>query len=177
VLLFQAKQVHLGGHVGGVDDVQPVRHQTPGSGLRHHLVEQALEALGCPRLPGVAGSGRERYDRAVAVWGSGSPRREFLYVDDLAGACLFLMEHYQESVIMNVGVGRDQAIRELAEMMARVTGFKGRLSFDPSQPDDPPQLLVVSRLTALGWQAQVSLEEGLRRTYRWFRRSSWARER
>jgi GDP-L-fucose synthase len=112
----------------------------------------------------------------VAVWGSGSPRREFLYVDDLADACLFLMEHYQESVIINVGVSRDQTIRELAEMMARVTGFKGRLSFDPSQPDGTPRkLLDVGRLTALGWQAQVSLEEGLRRTYRWFRRSRWAR--
>ena len=113
----------------------------------------------------------------VTVWGSGSPRREFLYVDDLAEACLFLMEHYQESDILNVGVGRDLTIRELAEMMARVTGFTGRLSFDPSQPDGTPRkLLDVSRLTALGWQAKVSLEEGLRRTYQWFRRSRWARQ-
>ena len=112
----------------------------------------------------------------VAVWGSGTPRREFLYVDDLAEACLFLMEHYQESDIINVGVGRDQTIRELAEMMARVTGFTGRLSFDPSQPDGTPRkLLDVSRLTALGWQARVPLEEGLRRTYQWFCRSRWAR--
>ena len=115
--------------------------------------------------------------KEVAVWGSGSPRREFLYVDDLAEACLFLMEHYRESDILNVGVGRDLSIRELAAMMARVTGFKGRLSFDPSQPDGTPRkLLDVRRLTALGWQAQVSLEEGLRRTYQWFRRSRWARE-
>jgi GDP-L-fucose synthase len=113
----------------------------------------------------------------VAVWGSGNPRREFLYVDDLADACLFLMAHYQESDIINVGVGRDQTIRELAEMMARVTGFTGRLSFDPSQPDGTPRkLLDVSRLTALGWQGKVSLEEGLRRTYRWFRRSRWVRQ-
>jgi GDP-L-fucose synthase len=113
----------------------------------------------------------------VTVWGSGSPRREFLYVDDLAEACLFLMAHYQESDILNVGVGRDLTIRELAEIMARVTGFTGRLSFDPSQPDGTPRkLLDVSRLTALGWQAKVSLEEGLRRTYQWFRRSRWARQ-
>ena len=113
----------------------------------------------------------------VTVWGSGSPRREFLYVDDLAEACLFLMAHYQESDILNVGVGRDLTIRELAEIMARVTGFTGRLSFDPSQPDGPPRkLLDVSRLTALGWQAKVSLEEGLRRTYQWFRRSHWAQQ-
>jgi GDP-L-fucose synthase len=111
----------------------------------------------------------------VAVWGSGAPRREFLYVEDLADACLFLMQHYQESDIINVGVGQDLTIRELAAMMARVTGFKGRLSFDPSQPDGTPRkLLEVSRLTALGWQAKTDLEEGLRRTYQWFRRSRWA---
>jgi GDP-L-fucose synthase len=113
----------------------------------------------------------------VAVWGSGSPRREFLHVDDLADACLYLMRHYQESDIINVGVGQDLTIGELAEMMARVTGFKGRLRFDPSQPDGTPRkLLDVSRLTALGWQARVPLEEGLRRTYQWFCRSRWARQ-
>jgi len=113
----------------------------------------------------------------VAVWGSGAPRREFLYVDDLADACHFLMEHYRESDIVNIGVGQDLTIRELAKMMARVTGFQGRLSFDPSQPDGTPRkLLDVSRLTALGWQARMPLEEGLRRTYQWFCRSRWARK-
>ncbi len=111
----------------------------------------------------------------VAVWGSGAPRREFLYVDDLADACLFLMEHYGESEVINVGVGQDLTIRELAEMMAEVTGFKGRISFDPSQPDGTPKkLLDVSRLAALGWQAKIPLETGLRCTYQWFRRSRWA---
>ncbi len=115
--------------------------------------------------------------REVAVWGSGNPRREFLHVDDLAAACLFLMEHYHESDVINVGVGRDLTIRELAEKMARVTGFKGSLRFDPSQPDGTPRkLLDVSRITALGWQARIPLEEGLRQTYRWFRRSHWARK-
>jgi len=113
----------------------------------------------------------------VTVWGSGDPRREFLHVDDLADACLFLMEHYAESEIINVGVGRDLTIRELAEMMARVTGFQGRLRFDPSQPDGTPRkLLDISRLAARGWQARIPLEEGLEQTYRWFRRSPWARE-
>ncbi len=99
----------------------------------------------------------------VAVWGTGAPRREFLHVDDLADACLFLMQHYRESDIVNVGVGQDLTIRELAEMMARVTGFQGRVSFDPGQPDGTPRkLLDVSRLTALGWQARIPLEEGLR---------------
>jgi GDP-L-fucose synthase len=112
----------------------------------------------------------------VAVWGSGAPRREFLHVDDLADACLFLMEHYRESEIVNIGVGQDLTIRELAEMVARVTSFKGRLSFDPSQPDGTPRkLLEVSRLTTLGWQARIPLEDGLRRTYQWFCRSRWAR--
>jgi GDP-L-fucose synthase len=119
---------------------------------------------------------RGRGASEVVVWGTGAPRREFLHVDDLAAACLFLMEHYQESDIINVGVGRDLSIRELAELIAAVTGFKGRISFDPSQPDGTPRkLLDVSRLTALGWQARIPLEEGLRRTYRWFCRSHWAR--
>jgi GDP-L-fucose synthase len=113
----------------------------------------------------------------VTVWGSGNPRREFLHVDDLADACLFLMEHYAESEIINVGVGWDLTIRELAEMMARVTRFQGRLRFDPSQPDGTPRkLLDISRLAARGWQARIPLEEGLEQTYRWFRRSHWARE-
>ncbi len=113
----------------------------------------------------------------VTVWGSGNPRREFLHVDDLADACLFLMEHYAENETINVGVGWDLTIRELAEMMARVTGFQGRLRFDSSQPDGTPRkLLDISRLAARGWQARIPLEEGLEQTYRWFRRSPWARE-
>ena len=112
----------------------------------------------------------------VAVWGTGAPRREFLHVDDLADACLFLMQHYRESDIVNVGVGRDLTIRELAALLAAVTGFQGRVRFDPAKPDGTPRkLLDVSRLTALGWQARIPLEEGLRRTYQWFCRSRWAR--
>ena len=83
----------------------------------------------------------------VTIWGSGNPRREFLHVDDLADACLFLMEHYAENEIINVGVGWDLTIRELAEMMARVTGFQGRLRFDPSQPDGTPRKLLIWPIT------------------------------
>lgn len=120
---------------------------------------------------------RVNRDPEVAVWGSGAPRREFLYVDDLADACLFLMQHYQESGIINVGVGQDLTIRELAELVGEVTGFKGRISFDASKPDGTPRkLLEVSRLAALGWQARMPLAEGLRRTYKWFCRSRWARK-
>lgn len=113
----------------------------------------------------------------VVVWGSGTPRREFLHVDDLAAACLFVMDldpatyraHTQAAPHLNVGTGQDLSIAELAERIARVTGFTGRLVFDTTQPDGTPRkLLDVSRLTALGWQARIDLEQGLRETYAWF---------
>jgi len=105
----------------------------------------------------------------VTIWGTGTPRREFLYVEDLADACLFLMEHYDEGEIINVGVGQDLSIAELAGLVAQVVGFQGRLVFDPSYPDGTPRkLLDVSRLTHMGWRAQTSLENGLKETYAWF---------
>ena len=108
-------------------------------------------------------------DGSVEIWGTGTPRREFLYVDDLADACLFLMEHYEADDIINVGVGKDQSIRELAELVAELVGFEGDLRFDPSQPDGTPlKLLDVSRLTAVGWQARTPLREGVKRTYQWY---------
>jgi GDP-L-fucose synthase len=113
----------------------------------------------------------------VPVWGTGTPRREFLYVDDLADACLFLMEHYEEANIINVGVGQDLQIIEMARLVAEVTGFKGRIVLDSSYPDGTPQkLLDVSKLTALGWRAQTPFKEGLHKTYEWFCRSPWAEE-
>lgn len=105
-------------------------------------------------------------DASVEIWGTGKPRREFLHVDDLADACLFLMNHYEETEIVNVGVGKDLSIRELAEMIAGVVRFDGQLRFDVSKPDGTPlKLLDVSRLAALGWQAKIPLKEGIRRTY------------
>lgn len=105
----------------------------------------------------------------VRVWGTGEPRREFLYVDDLADAALFLMERHQGEEIINVGLGRDISIRELARTIARVVGFKGEIFFDPGKPDGTPRkLLDVSRLESMGWRAATGLEEGLARTYRWF---------
>ncbi len=113
----------------------------------------------------------------AVVWGSGAPRREFLYVDDLADACAFLMEHYQEGEIINVGVGQDLQVIELARKVAAVTGFQGRIVLDPSFPDGTPRkLLDVSRITAMGWQARTLLEEGLKKTYDWFCHSPWAQE-
>ena len=102
----------------------------------------------------------------VEIWGTGKPRREFLHVDDLADACLFLMEHYGDSEIVNVGVGNDLTILELAQMIAGVVGFKGDLRFDSKKPDGTPiKLLDVSKLTALGWRAKMPLDEGIKNTY------------
>jgi len=109
----------------------------------------------------------------VTIWGTGSPRREFLHADDLAEACLFVMERYDEPGIINIGVGEDVTIRDLAEMVAEATGFTGELVFDTSKPDGTPRkLLDVSRLTALGWQAQIPLREGIRRTVEEYRRGT-----
>ena len=105
----------------------------------------------------------------VVIWGTGSPRREFLHVDDLADACLHLMQHYSDEQIVNVGVGEDISILELAQLVAEVVGFEGRIETDPSKPDGTPRkLLDVSRLHELGWKAKTSLEDGLRESYRWF---------
>jgi GDP-L-fucose synthase len=112
---------------------------------------------------------KQRGDSEVTIWGSGTPRREFLYVDDLADAVVFLMEHYSGEGIVNVGTGEDLSIRELAEQVRGVVGFEGGLAFDPTKPDGTPRkLLDVSRLAGLGWRAKTSLDEGLRATYRWF---------
>lgn len=112
----------------------------------------------------------------VVVWGTGSPRREFLYVDDLADACLFLMNLYEEGEIINVGVGEDLTIAELAQLVAEIVGFKGRLVFDPSHPDGTPRkLLDISRITRMGWQAKTPLVKGLRQTYAWFCQSHRSR--
>jgi GDP-L-fucose synthase len=105
----------------------------------------------------------------VVIWGTGTPRREFLHVDDLASACLLLMREYDGAGILNVGVGEDITIRELAELVKDVVGFRGALRFDPSKPDGTPRkLLDVSRLNALGWRAKIPLRRGIEETYAWF---------
>ncbi|MGA1868710.1 MAG: GDP-L-fucose synthase family protein [bacterium] len=105
----------------------------------------------------------------ITVWGSGKPMREFLFVDDCARALLFLMEHYENPDIINVGTGQDVTIAEVAEMIKREVGFKGRIQFDASKPDGTPRkVLDVSRINALGWRASVSLKEGIKKTYQWF---------
>lgn len=106
---------------------------------------------------------------AIEVWGSGTPRREFLYVDDLADALVYLMVRYSDERTINVGVGEDVTIRDLALLVAAVVGYRGQLAFDASKPDGTPRkLLDVSRIHALGWRAQTPLREGLSRAYAWF---------
>jgi len=105
----------------------------------------------------------------VALWGTGTPRREFLHVDDLARACLFLMDNYDSAEIINVGVGEDISIAELARLVAEAVGYSGAVEFDSSRPDGTPRKLLDStRVTQLGWRAQINLREGVRRTYEWY---------
>ena len=105
----------------------------------------------------------------VEIWGTGSPRREFLHVDDLADACLFLMNNYNNSKIINIGVGKDQTIRELAEIIAGLTGFKGSIRFDTGKPDGTPvKRLDVSKINSIGWRARIGLEQGIAETYKWY---------
>ena len=107
--------------------------------------------------------------REVVIWGTGSPRREFLHVDDLASAAVYLMLNYNEPEIVNVGTGEDITIADLARLVQTTVGFSGDLVFDTTKPDGTPRkLLDVSRLTALGWRAQVGLEDGIKSTYAWF---------
>lgn len=105
----------------------------------------------------------------VVVWGTGAPRREFLHVDDLADACVFLMEKYSGSDIINIGTGVDLPIAELAQMVREVVGYKGRIVYDETKPDGTPvKRLDVSRLASHGWQAKTQLREGLDATYKWY---------
>jgi GDP-L-fucose synthase len=114
-----------------------------------------------------------RGDDSVTVWGTGAPRREFLHVDDLADAILFLVQTYDAEALVNVGWGQDVTIRELAELVASVIGFGGSLLFDSTKPDGTPRkLLDISRLTSLGWHPQIPLERGIARTYEWFKAHS-----
>ena len=106
-------------------------------------------------------------DRVVALWGSGKPRREFLHADDLADACLFLMQEFDEPGFVNIGVGEDVEIKELAGMISRIAGYTGEIVHDLSKPDGTPRKLMdVTKLNQLGWKASIPLEEGLRRTYK-----------
>jgi len=113
---------------------------------------------------------KARRDKKLTVWGTGKPRREFLHVDDLASACLLLLEKYDSPEIINVGCGEDISIRELAELICDVVGFDGELAWDTTKPDGTPRkLLDVTKLRALDWKPAITLREGIAQTYDWFR--------
>lgn len=108
-------------------------------------------------------------DATMTIWGSGTPRREFMHVDDCADALVFLLQHYSDAEHVNVGTGTDIAIRDLANMVAQVVGFQGNIALDTSRPDGTPRkLLSNDKLAGLGWTPRIALEEGIRSTYRWF---------
>ncbi len=108
-------------------------------------------------------------DPSVELWGSGMPKREFLYVEDLAEACVFLMNEYNGSTLLNVGTGKDLSILELADKIKKITNFKGEVIWDKSKPDGTPRkLLDVSKVNSLGWEAKTSLDQGIKKTYEWY---------
>jgi GDP-L-fucose synthase len=112
---------------------------------------------------------KKRKDSKLIVWGSGKPRREFLHVDDLASACVLLLEKFDSPEIINIGCGEDMSIRELAELICDVVGFDGDLIWDATKPDGTPRkLLDVTKLSALGWKPSIPLRDGIARTYEWF---------
>jgi GDP-L-fucose synthase len=123
-----------------------------------------------PALIRKAHEAKMRGDISITVWGSGAPRRELLHVDDMADACVHLMKTYSNEEHVNIGTGKDVTIRELAETVCAIVGFKGALAFDPSMPDGSPRkLLDVGKLHDLGWRHRISLEQGLASSYQWFR--------
>jgi len=111
-------------------------------------------------------------DPEVAVWGTGKPLREFMHVDDMADACVYLMENYDYSEIgefVNIGTGEDISIKGLVELIKEIVGFEGKTRYDTTKPDGTPRKLMdVSRLSGLGWEAKISLKDGIRRTYEWY---------
>jgi GDP-L-fucose synthase len=113
-------------------------------------------------------------DSSVTIWGSGTPLREFLHADDLALACLYLMENYNESGLINIGVGEDISIIDLAKLVKNIVGFEGEIITDTSKPDGTPRKLMdVTKLNALGWKATIRLEDGLKRVYEEVKNRYW----
>jgi GDP-L-fucose synthase len=120
----------------------------------------------------IASAKRENRD-SIELWGTGTPKREFLYVDDLADGLIFLMKNYSGESHVNVGTGKEMTIRELAERIAKAAGWTGRLTFDPSKPDGTPRKVMdVSRMTRMGWTAKTPFDEGIARTYRMYEETS-----
>jgi GDP-L-fucose synthase len=142
-------------------NVMPTNLYGPGDNYHpeySHVVAALIRRFHEAKLAGVS---------SVVVWGTGTPRREFLYVDDMADACVHLMKSYSGSELVNIGTGEDITIAEFARVVAKAVGYTGTIGFDPSRPDGTPRkLLDVSRLAKLGWRARTSLEDGIRQAYR-----------
>jgi GDP-L-fucose synthase len=116
--------------------------------------------------------GKESNKKYVEVWGTGTPRREFIYIEDLAEACIFLMLHYDDSEIINIGVGRGLSILQLAEMIKGIIGYQGEIKFDRSKPDGTrSKLLDISKIKALGWEAKYDIKAGIKKTYEWYKKN------
>jgi GDP-L-fucose synthase len=115
----------------------------------------------------------ENGEKKVLVWGTGNPRREFLFIDDFVSASIFLMEQYEDHEMINIGCGKDISIKELAEVIAKITGFRGEIIFDETKPDGAMQkLLDNSRIKDMGWTPKVDLEEGIEKIYKWYKQGS-----
>lgn len=112
---------------------------------------------------------KTRNEKKVLIWGSGKPKREFLHIDDLANACVFLMKNYNSSEIINIGTGKDVSIKKLAEEIKEISGYNGKIVWDKSKPDGAPRkLLDVSKISKLGWKHKINLKEGVKTTYEWY---------
>lgn len=149
---------------------QEKRHDAIAKDIQRFPVGFQIDSTGDPESIlnnlGITGS-------HITLWGSGSPYREFLHVDDLADAAVFLMEHYNESEIINIGTGEDLPIKELAALVRKAVGYQGEIIWDQSKPDGTPRkLLDVTKMTSLGWRPKISLEQGIRKTYEWYVTSS-----
>lgn len=119
-------------------------------------------------------TGNNKGEPFVTIWGTGNPRREFLHADDLASACLFLMEHYNDAGLVNIGVGEDISILDLAKLVKQIVGFKGEIICDTTKPDGTPRKLMdITKLTNLGWEASISLEEGIKKVYEAIEDINW----
>ncbi|HVV27158.1 MAG TPA: GDP-L-fucose synthase [Rhizomicrobium sp.] len=149
----------------GCDFITAIPTNLVGPGDRYDLAQGHVVAALIMKIEAARREGRD----TVELWGTGTPRREFLFVDDLADALVFLMKHYSQEEPVNVGTGTDITIRELAERIARVAGWKGRFVFDPGKPDGMPRKVMdVGRLAAMGWQAKTPVDEALAQAWRWY---------
>jgi GDP-L-fucose synthase len=153
----------------GCDFISAMPTNLFGAGDRYDLIQGHVVAALIMKIEAAKREGRD----TVEVWGSGTPKREFLFVDDLADGLVFLMKNYSESQHINVGTGKEMTVHELAKRIAGVADWNGRFTFDTSKPDGTPRKVMdVSRLAAMGWTAKTSFDQGLAETYQWYLRNS-----